>query len=224
MEDLHYYRWLATEIGRRKAESEMGKSLPKKFDKQADRYNKFREKDRTFKYRQKIFYDIEGKVLEVGIGVGLNFPLYNKNVELTGVDFSPEMLKKAQEAAKDYPFTASFIEADVESIEFPENTFDTIVSSGTFCGYQNPLKVLNNFQKWCKPDGKILLLEHGISSNKPLGWLQKALDPLAVKTVGCHMDRDISGIVRSSQLQVVREERYLGGNVYMIWAKPASVY
>ncbi|HSJ39133.1 MAG TPA: class I SAM-dependent methyltransferase [Planococcus sp. (in: firmicutes)] len=202
----------------------MGKSLPKKFDKQADRYNKHREKDKTFKYRQKIFKDIEGKVLEVGIGVGLNFPFYNKDIELTGVDFSPEMLKRAQEAAKDYPFTATFIEANVESIEFPENTFDTIVSSGTFCGYQNPLKVLNNFQKWCKPDGKILLLEHGISSNKPLGLLQKTLDPLAVKMAGCHMDRDISGIVSSSKLQVVREERYLKGNVYMIWAKPQPTY
>ena len=195
-------------------------SLPKKFDKQANRYNKHREKDKTFKYRQKIFRDIEGKVLEVGIGVGLNFPLYDGDIELTGVDFSPEMLKRAQAAAKAYPFKAAFILADVESIEFPENTFDTIVSSGTLCGYQNPLKVLNNFQKWCKPDGRILLLEHGISSNKPLGWLQKSLDPLAVKITGCHADRDISGIVRSSKLQLVREERYLKGNVYMIWAKP----
>lgn len=198
----------------------MQSSLPKKFDKQANRYNKHREKDRTSKYRQKIFRNIEGKVLEVGIGVGLNFPFYNKDVELTGVDFSPEMLKRAQDAAIEYPFTATFIQADVEAIEFPENAFDTIVSSGTLCGYENPLKVLNSFQKWCKPDGRILLLEHGISSNKPLMWLQKSFDPLAVKIAGCHADRDISGIVRSSKLQLVREERYLAGNVYLIWAKP----
>ncbi|WP_422124480.1 class I SAM-dependent methyltransferase [Planococcus sp. X10-3] len=198
----------------------MQKSLPKKFDKQANRYNKYRERDKTFKYRQKIFRDVEGKVLEVGIGVGLNFPFYDKDVELTGVDFSPEMLKRAKVAAKDYPFTATFIQDDVEAIDFPANSFDTIVSSGTLCGYQNPLKVLNNFQKWCKPDGKILLLEHGISSNKPLGLLQKSLDPVAVKIAGCHANRDISGIVKSSNLQLIREERYLAGNVYLIWAKP----
>lgn len=198
----------------------MQKSLPKKFDRQANRYNKHREKDKTFKYRQKIFRDIEGKVLEVGIGVGLNFPLYNKDVELTGVDFSPEMLKKAKDAAEGYPFKATFLQEDVENIEFPDDTFDTIVSSGTLCGYQNPVKVLNNFQKWCKPDGRILLLEHGISSNKPLMWLQKSLDPLAVKIAGCHANRDISAIVKSSNLQLVREERYLAGNVYMVWAKP----
>lgn len=198
----------------------MPKSLPRKFDKQANRYNKLRTHDKTFKYRKKIFQNIEGKVLEVGIGVGLNFPLYNKDIELTGVDFSPEMLKKAQAAAKEYPFRVNFIQEDVEGIEFPENTFDTIVSSGTLCGYQNPLNVLNNFQKWCRPGGRILLLEHGISSNKPLMWLQKSLDPLAVKMVGCHADRDISGLVKSSQLNLVREERYLKGNVYLIWAEP----
>ena len=198
----------------------MRNSLPEKFDKQANKYNKLRTHDKTFKYRQKIFADIHGEVLEVGIGVGLNFPLYNRDVELTGVDFSEEMLKGARQAAKEYPFQTTLIQEDVETIDFPENSFDVIVSSGTLCGYQNPLDVLNNFQKWCRPEGRILLLEHGISSSTPLAWLQKSLDPLAVKMVGCHANRDISGLVKSSKLQLIREERYLGGNVYLIWAKP----
>ncbi|PKH12172.1 class I SAM-dependent methyltransferase [Planomicrobium sp. MB-3u-38] len=198
----------------------MQNPLPKKFDKQANKYNKLRTHDKTFKYRQKIFSDIHGEVLEVGIGVGLNFPLYNRDVNLTGVDFSEEMLKRARQAAKEYPFQTKLIQDDVETIEFPENSFDVIVSSGTLCGYQNPLDVLNNFQKWCRPDGKVLLLEHGLSTNKPLAWLQKSLDPLAVKVAGCHANRDISGLVKSSKLQFVKEERYLAGNVYMIWAKP----
>lgn len=198
----------------------MQNTQSRKFDKQANKYNKLRSHDKTFKYRQKIFSDIHGEVLEAGIGVGLNFPLYNRDVDLTGVDFSGEMLKRARQAAKEYPFKTTLIQEDVESIEFPENSFDVIVSSGTLCGYQNPLGVLNNFQKWCRPGGRILLLEHGISSSKPLAWLQKSLDPLAVKMVGCHANRDISGLVKSSKLQFIREERYLAGNVYLIWAKP----
>ncbi|RAZ81300.1 class I SAM-dependent methyltransferase [Planococcus halotolerans] len=198
----------------------MQNTQSRKFDKQANKYDKLRTHDKTFKYRQKIFTDIQGEVLEVGIGVGLNFPLYNRDVELTGVDFSEEMLKRARQAAKEYPFKTTLIQEDVEMIDFPENSFDVIVSSGTLCGYQNPLAVLDNFQKWCRPEGKILLLEHGISSNKPLSWLQKSLDPLAVKMVGCHANRDISGLVKSSKLNFAREERYLAGNVYLIWAKP----
>lgn len=198
----------------------MHNALSRKFDRQADRYSKRRENDSTFKYRRKIFGKAEGRVLEVGIGVGLNYSFYKKNIELTGVDFSPEMLKKAQDAAKEYPFTSIFIREDVEAIDFAENSFDTIVSSGTLCAYRNPVQVLNNFQKWCRPDGQVLLLEHGISTNKPLALLQKTLDPLAVKMAGCHANRDISGLVRSSKLQLIKEERYLAGNVYLIWAKP----
>lgn len=198
----------------------MHNALSRKFDRQADRYSKRRENDSTFKYRRKIFGEAEGRVLEVGIGVGLNYSFYKKNIELTGVDFSPEMLKKAQDAAKEYPFSSIFIREDVEAIDFAENSFDTIVSSGTLCAYRNPVQVLNNFQKWCRPDGQVLLLEHGISTNKPLALLQKTLDPLAVKMAGCHANRDISGLVRSSKLQLIKEERYLAGNVYLIWAKP----
>ncbi|MBR3121026.1 class I SAM-dependent methyltransferase [Oceanobacillus profundus] len=196
------------------------KSLIKKFDKQANKYNKRRKNDSAYRFRERIFQDVEGKVLEVGIGSGLNFPFYNKDVELTGVDFSGEMMKVAQLAAKEFPFKATFIKEDVESVKFNESIFDTIVSSTTLCAYQNPVIVLNNFQKWCKPGGKILMMEHGISTNKPLSWLQKSLDPLALKFVGCHQDRNISEIVKKSSLQLIKEERYMAGCLYLIWAKP----
>lgn len=196
------------------------KSLINKFDKQANKYNKRRENDSAYKFRHQIFRNVEGKVLEVGVGAGLNFSFYNKDVELTGVDFSREMLKIAEDAAKKFPFKATFIQEDVESVTFNENSFDTIVSSGTLCAYQNPVTVLNNFQKWCKPEGKILMVEHGISTNKLIARLQKALNPLALKVVGCHQDRDISEIVNESNLKLIKEERHMVGYLYLIWAKP----
>ncbi|SER03347.1 class I SAM-dependent methyltransferase [Piscibacillus halophilus] len=156
-----------------------------KFDKQAKKYDERRNNDFAYKYRKRIFQEAEGKVLEVAIGSGLNFPFYSRDVKLTGLDFSQEMLKVAQNAAKNFPFEATFMKDDVESIEFNANSFDTIVSSASLCAYQEPVNVLNNFQKWCKPEGKILLLEHGISTNKTVAWLQKFLDPLALKLVGC---------------------------------------
>jgi ubiquinone/menaquinone biosynthesis C-methylase UbiE len=195
-------------------------TLIHKFNKQAKKYAKRRKSAQTNKFRQRIFQDARGKVLEVAIGSGLNYPFYSRNIELTGLDFSPEMLKAAQNAVKNYPFNTIFMQEDVETIEFDENSFDTIVSSGSLCAYQDPLHVLNKFQRWCKPEGKILMMEHGISTNRILAVFQKSLDPLALKVAGCHQNRDISNIVRSSNLKLVREERYMAGYLYLIWAKP----
>lgn len=64
------------------------------------------------------------------------------------------------------------------------------------------------------------MAEHGLSTNKPLAWLQYSLDPLMLKIVGCHQNRNISEIVQESDLQLFREERYLAGYLYLIWAQP----
>ncbi|GEN86007.1 class I SAM-dependent methyltransferase [Oceanobacillus sojae] len=198
------------------------KSLIKKFDKQAEKYDKRRKNDQLYRFRERIFQEAEGKVLEVAIGSGLNFPFYSRDIELTGVDFSHEMLKKAERAAQDYPFQTTLIQKDVERLDFNENSFDTIISSTSFCAYQQPVEVLNQFQKWCKPEGKILMLEHGISTNKLLAGMQKIVDPLALRAVGCHQNRNISAIVEKSDVKLIREERYLAGSLYLIWAKPVN--
>lgn len=195
-------------------------SLIKKFDKQAEKYDKRRKNDQLYSFRQRIFQEAEGKVLEVAIGSGLNFPCYGRDIELTGLDFSQEMLKTAERAAKEYPFQTTLLHKDVEMVEFGENSFETIISSTSFCAYQEPVAVLNKFQKWCKPGGKILLLEHGISTNQFLAGMQKMVDPLALRVVGCHQNRNISAIVEKSNVEPIREERYLAGSLYLIWAKP----
>lgn len=123
------------------------KALIKKFDKQAGKYDKRRKNDQWSRFRQRIFQEAEGKVLEVAIGSGLNFPFYRSDIELTGVDFSYEMLIMAERAATDYPFPSTFIQKDVETMAFNDNSFDTIISSTSFCAYQKPVDVLNRLSK-----------------------------------------------------------------------------
>ena len=79
-------------------------TLIRKFDKQAKKYNQRRNTHHAYKFRQRIFQEANGKVLEVSIGAGLNFPHYNRNIELIGIDFSHEMLRMALKAAKKLPF------------------------------------------------------------------------------------------------------------------------
>lgn len=197
-------------------------TLIRKFDKQAKNYERLQKKDPSGRFRRRIIPDASGKVLEVAVGTGLNFPHYNEVTELVGIDFSSEMLKAARKIADHYPFQINLKQADVESIDFEENQFDTIVSTLSFCSYENPVQILDRFQKWCKPEGRILMMEHGKSTNSTLAWLQKRLDPVAFNKIGCHQNRDISGFVSESRLTTVKVERSLAGFLYFIWAKPSK--
>lgn len=194
----------------------------KKFDKQVDVYVRMRENDKFSKYRSKIFNEAEGDVLEVGVGTGLNFPYYHQVNKLTAVDFSEPMLAEAEKEAGRYPFSAEFICSDAEVLEFEENSFDTIVSSLSFCSYNNPVKLLNKFNLWCKEGGQILLLEHGLVKFKVFQMLQRAIDPLTMHMIGCHQNRDIEKLAASSNLEIINVDRHVIGALYLIKAKPVK--
>lgn len=194
--------------------------LIRKFDAQARMYEKKRKKQELGAWRKKLLRAASGKVLEVAVGAGANFPFYDPDVEITAVDFSGEMLKKAREAAREHGLKAEFIQADLESVEFSPDSFDTVVSTLSLCGYQDPIRVLNQCSGWCKKDGRILLMEHGISNNAVIASLQKALDPLAYRMIGCHHNRDMMQIIQSSGIVVEKVERYWAGMIHLIWARP----
>lgn len=194
--------------------------LIKKFNKQANKYDKQRAQQSKSPYRRRIFQSIKGRTLEVAVGAGMNFAFIPPTSQYVGVDFSPEMLKKAETAAKKYSFQSTFILSEVEELRFADGEFDTIISSGTLCSYENPIEVLNRFNQWTASDGQVLLLEHGLFKNRYLAWLQKKLNPIFYKTIGCHQNRNILEIVQQSDLEVVKCERKMNGYLYMIWAKP----
>lgn len=191
-----------------------------KFDKQVGVYERMRDNDKFYEYRKLLFGEAYGEVLEVAVGTGLNFPHYKDIGHLTAVDFSMEMLASAEKEAEKYPFRTAFINADIETMDFQDNSFDTIVSSLSFCSYENPVEVMNRFGRWCRPDGRILLLEHGLSRYKTLQLLQKAVDPLTMKWIGCHQKRDIAALAGESDLKIIHLERRVLGAVYMIQAAP----
>ena len=113
------------------------------FDKQANGYEKRRKNQSQAKWREKLLSSAKGKVLEVAVGAGANFQYYPRGDEVTAVDFSGEMLKKAKAAAIEEGMDAQFIHSDVESLSFEDYSFDTIISTLSLCGYENPMKVLN---------------------------------------------------------------------------------
>jgi ubiquinone/menaquinone biosynthesis C-methylase UbiE len=171
-------------------------------------------------HRHRLLREAQGKTLEIGVGAGANLALYNPNVELTAVDFSTVLLQAADKYAKAIERPVTFIQADVETLFFPENSFDTIVSTLTLCAYPDPVAVLKRINEWCKPDGNILLFEHGLSSHNFLNWLLNSLESWHLKTQGCHSNLDILGVIQASEVDVQKMETAYFGTHHLIWAKP----
>lgn len=190
------------------------------FDKQATQYDRKREDPNQRRWRQSLLSHAKGEVLELAVGTGANFPFYSLDVKITATDFSEAMIEKAQRAAKHYRLHADFICSDIEEIDFPNQSFDTIVSTLSFCSYSNPQMMLDKINRWCRPDGKILLMEHGISSNLVASAVQKALNPLLYRVYGCHHTRDILGLISESGIRIDKVESHWLNSVHLIWAKP----
>ncbi|MGG3837262.1 methyltransferase domain-containing protein [Paenibacillus thiaminolyticus] len=190
------------------------------FDRQANQYDKKREGSKVKQWRQQLLGDAKGEVLELAVGAGANFPFYPPGVKVTAADFSAAMLEKAQRAAREHRLNVRFICADIEELDFAVHSFDRVVSTLSMCSYDQPRMVLDKIARWCRPDGLILLMEHGISSNRALSAVQRALNPLLYRTYGCHHTRDIQGLVRQAGLDLVRTDRYWLDMVQVIWARP----
>lgn len=198
--------------------------LIKKYDKQVSMYVNNQDNPTLSEWRRKLIKDAHGKVLEVGIGIGANFPYYDRErvTDICGVDFSHEMLNQARRNGRNLPMNTSFIREDIDKLVLEAESFDCIISTLTLCSYPNPLKTLNNFNDWCVKDGRVLLLEHGLSSNPLLSVTQKVIDPLFLRITGCHCKRNILALLEESNLEVENVESYWSGIVNLIWAKPVE--
>lgn len=120
-------------------------------------------------WRKLLWSKVEGKkILEVGVGTGKNFPFYPEGAKITAVDFSDRMLSRATEKAQRQSMKVNLQQMDAQDLKFPDNTFDTVLSSFVFCSVPDPIRGLKEVERVCKPGGKVVLLEHVLSANRIL--------------------------------------------------------
>lgn len=122
------------------------------------------------------------RVLEVGIGTGLNLPLYPPAVHLAGIDLSQEMLDKAVERVQNLAMPNVVLKVmDATSMDFGENEFDKAVATYTISAVPDPVAVLREMRRVVKPDGIIVILNHFRSQRRVTGWAEDLVAPVCTR-------------------------------------------
>jgi phosphatidylethanolamine/phosphatidyl-N-methylethanolamine N-methyltransferase len=156
-------------------------------------------------WRKKLWESVEGPhILEVGVGTGKNFDYYPTGARITAIDFSPKMLEQARNKKHRKQVDAELELMDVQSLHYASNSFDTVVGSFVFCSVPAPMKGLKELHRVCKPGGRVLLLEHVISSRPVLAGMMNLLNPLVVSMVGANINRNTVKNVQACGFSNVR--------------------
>ena len=122
------------------------------------------------------------RVLEVGVGTGLNLPLYPRNCDVTGIDISEEMLRKAEERIRTHGMkNAKLMVMDGSKLEFPDNSFDRVIATYVISAVPDPVKTLLEMRRVCKPSGHLVILNHFKSDNPVIGMFERLLAPVCTK-------------------------------------------
>ncbi len=155
----------------------------------------------AMKQREKIVPLAEGRVLEIGIGSGLNIPFYDagKVSHLWGVDPSREMWDIAEKNARDHHLDAEFMECGAESIPLDDHSADTIVVTYTLCTVPDPRAALQEIRRVLKPRGNLLFCEHGEAPDENVRRWQQRVNPLWKRLGGgCNLNRPIPRLLEES--------------------------
>jgi len=200
--------------------------LQNAYDEIADQYEKKVWFDQhvlgVARLRKGLLSKATGKILDVACGTGLNIPVFPVGSDITAVDLSPNMLEVARKNAAQYGLKVNLAVMDVEHLEFPDGSFDTVVSTLSTCTFPDPVKALQEIKRVCRPNGLILLLEHGHSN---LPWLANFQDRNEYKHfrehAGCRWNQDPLGLIQSAGIKILRSKRNIIGMFHSIEAVPA---
>jgi ubiquinone/menaquinone biosynthesis C-methylase UbiE len=156
------------------------------------------------KYRREVVGAASGRVLEVGVGSGLNFCMYGSQVETVfGIDPSRRLLDMARRRVATAAVRAELLQGSAMAIPLAENAVDSVVMTWTLCSIADPLAALREMRRVLKPGGKLLFVEHGLSSEPGIGRWQRRLTPLWGHVAGgCHLDRKIDDLIRSARFEI----------------------
>jgi ubiquinone/menaquinone biosynthesis C-methylase UbiE len=156
-------------------------------------------------YRGRVVSAAAGRVLEVGIGSGLNMPFYGGSVtQVIGLDPSAQLLAMAQSAIRP-KLPIEFIEGSAEAIPLETASVDAVLTTWTLCSIPDAARALREMRRVLKPGGVLLFAEHGRAPEPGVRWWQDRLTPIWKRLGGgCHLNRPIDDLIASAGFRLER--------------------
>lgn len=165
---------------------------------------------RWSKAQTDFFSRLKGKVLYVGAGPGPEIVNFPPGLDIIAIDLSYDMLKAASERAARYPGKFKRVNMNVESLGFPDRSFDNVLAVCVFCTVENPVRGLKELRRILKPGGKIFMFEHVLSKNPLYGLILKLMSIATVKLSGTHLDRETAENVKKAGFTIESDR-----NIYL---------
>jgi len=146
-----------------------------------------------------------GRVLEVGLGTGLNLPFYDasKVNKVWGLDPSSEMIGRAKEKARSVNFEVEFICSLGEEIPLESNTVDTVVVTYTLCTIIDVGRAIKEMARVLNPTGQLIFCEHGVAPDVNVRRFQNCINPVWKRIGGgCHLNREIPELIEHGGFRI----------------------
>ena len=155
------------------------------------------------------------RVLEVGVGTGINLSLYPTNCSVTGIDFSESMLEIARDRAERKDIrNVRLLQMDAADLKFADNSFDIVYAPYLISVVPDPVRVAGEMRRVCRPGGRVILLNHFLSSNLFLSRVERLISPLTIH-IGFKADLDLPAFLTQAEMQPQSIEKV---NFPKIWS------
>ena len=147
------------------------------------------------------------RVLEVGVGTGINLSLYPRQADVTGIDFSSSMLEKARErAARPEAAPVRLLQMDAAAMRFADDSFDIVYAPYLISVVPDPVKVAQEMRRVCRPGGRIIFLNHFLSPNAILSRCERLISPMTIH-IGFKSDLDLPAFLAQADLEPISIEK-----------------
>lgn len=172
------------------------------------------------RWREEALSNLSGKVLEVGVGTGRNLKYYPVGCSVIGIDNSTGMLEKARKKARGMRNITLYL-MDAEHLEFPDDSFDYVVTTFVLCSVPDPVKALKEMRRVLKPSGELIALEHMRSSNPFIARIEDLINPIMFFFIWDDMTRNTMGNIEKAGFTIKKAKNLAFQDVFKkIRAKP----